>query len=131
MRVIPTRIHGMADYLIGVLLIAAPWLLDFADGGAEQWVPIVLGAGLILYSLLTDYELGAVHIIPVPVHLVLDMIGGAFLAISPWLFGFSDEVWAPHVVVGVIEFAAGLLTRTHPERVRGERPARSDEPMAH
>lgn len=36
MRVIPTRIHGVLDYLMGIVLIAAPWVLDFADGGPEQ-----------------------------------------------------------------------------------------------
>src|SRR3982750_3880824 len=80
MRFIPTRVHGMMDYLMGVLLIAAPWLFDFADGGAETWVPVVLGAGAILYSLFTDYELGASHQISMKTHLTLDMISGALLA---------------------------------------------------
>jgi len=35
MRVIETKTHGYMDYLMGVLLIAAPWLFDFARGGAE------------------------------------------------------------------------------------------------
>jgi hypothetical protein len=117
MRFIPTRIHGMLDYLIGALLIIAPWVLGFADGGAEQWVPIILGAGVILYSLITDYELAVVRILPVPIHLALDVIGGALLAVSPWLFGFSDNVWAPHVVVGVLEIGAGLMTKTRAETV--------------
>lgn len=112
MRFLPTRIHGMLDYLIGLLLIAAPWVLGFADGGAEQWVPVILGAGVIMYSLITDYELSIARIIPMPVHLGLDIMGGALLAVSPWLFGFSEEVWLPHVVVGVLEIGAGLVTHT-------------------
>ncbi len=36
MRFIPTRIHGMMDYLMGVLLIVAPCLFGFADGGAAM-----------------------------------------------------------------------------------------------
>ena len=112
MRIIPTRIHGILDYLIGLVLIAAPWLFDFADGGAEQWVPIILGAGLILYSLITDYELGAVHILPMRYHLMLDIVGGAVLAVSPWVFGFDDNIWEPHVIIGIVEIAAGLLTHS-------------------
>ena len=112
MRFLPTRIHGMLDYLIGLLLIAAPWLLDFADGGAEQWVPVIVGASVIMYSLITDYELSIANIIPMPVHLGLDIMGGALLAVSPWLFGFSEEVWLPHVVVGLLEIGTGLVTHT-------------------
>src|SRR4051794_24660598 len=99
MRVIPTRVHGVLDYVVGALLIAAPWLFHFNYGGAETWVPVVLGAGAILYSLCTDYELGILRLIPMPAHLMLDLGSGVLLALSPWLFGFHERVWAPHVVV--------------------------------
>ena len=115
MRVIPTRIHGILDYLMGAVLIVAPWVLDFADGGPEQWVPVILGAGVILYSLLTNYELGVVRAIPMPIHLGLDLAGGVVLAVSPWLFGFSDEIWWPHLIFGLLEIGAALMTRTVPE----------------
>lgn len=115
MRVIPTRIHGILDYLVGVLLIIAPWLFDFSDGGAKMWVPIILGAGAIVYSLLTNYELGVARIIPMPTHLMLDILSGVVLAASPWVFGFADEIWWPHLFVGLFEIAAGLMTRTVPD----------------
>ncbi|MDZ5695834.1 SPW repeat domain-containing protein [Chelativorans sp. M5D2P16] len=118
MRFISTRTHGIADYLIGILLIIAPWLLGFANGGAAQWVPIILGLGLIAYSLLTDYELGVSAMIPMPIHLGLDIAGGAILAVSPWLFGFADTVFWPHLIVGLVEIAAGLTTRRVPGYAR-------------
>lgn len=114
MRFIPTRIHGMLDYLVGIVLILAPFILDFADGGPEQWVPIIIGAGAILYSLLTNYELGVMKAIPMSTHLMLDIVSGIILAASPWLFGFADEIWWPHVVFGLLEIGAGLMTQTHP-----------------
>lgn len=114
MRIIPTKIHAIIDYVMGVVLILAPWLLDFADGGPEQWVPVILGAGVILYSLLTNYEFGVMRVLSMPLHLGLDIVGGAFLAVSPWLFGFADDVWVPHLVVGLLEIGAGLMTRTVP-----------------
>jgi len=114
MRVISTRVHGMLDYLVGALLIAAPWLFGFADGGAETWVPVVLGAGAIVYSLFTDYELGMVRSIPMPTHLMLDIGSGVLLAVSPWLFGFADRVWEPHLIVGLIEIGTALMTRRVP-----------------
>ncbi|HUR94196.1 MAG TPA: SPW repeat protein [Gemmatimonadales bacterium] len=118
MRVIPTRIHGMLDYLVGALLVAAPWLFDFDRGGAETWIPVLLGIGALVYSLFTDYELGLVRRIPMPTHLRLDLISGILLALSPWLFGFSDHVARPHVVLGLFEIGAALLTSQRPSTVR-------------
>lgn len=114
MRFIPTRVHGMLDYLMGVVLIAAPWIFGFSGGGAKTWLPVILGAGVILYSLLTDYELGVIRAVPMPAHLVLDAAGGALLAVSPGLFGFSNDVWVPHLVLGVLEIGAALMTQTTP-----------------
>jgi len=115
MRVIPTRVHGYLDYLVGALLIAAPWLLDFAAGGAETWVPVALGAITILYSLFTDYELGISHQLSMRTHLMLDLLGGLFLAASPWIFGFADYVYLPHLVVGILEILVSLMTKREPE----------------
>jgi len=114
MRFLSTRAHGVIDYLTGALLIASPWLFGFANGGAAQWVPIVLGAGVFLLSLLTAYELGAVKVIHMPVHLGIDLASGALLAISPWLFGFAALVWLPHLVVGLCEIGLSLVTQTAP-----------------
>lgn len=111
---LPTRIHGMLDYLLGALLIASPWVLGFGVGGAETWVPVGLGALLLLYSLFTDYELGLVKRLQVPAHLLLDALGGLLLAVSPWLFGFDTHVWMPHVVLGLAEVVVAAVTNTVP-----------------
>ena len=110
MKIITTKVHGVLDYLVGALLIASPWLFDFARGGAETWVPVILGASAILYSLLTDYELGVSKTISMKTHLGLDAISGVFLAISPWLFGFNDYVYMPHLILGILELGAVWMT---------------------
>ena len=114
MRFIPTRVHGMLDYAMGALLIVAPWLFGFAEGGAETWIPVILGVGALAYSLLTDYELGAVRAIPMRIHLMLDLASGALLAVSPWLLNFDERVWMPHLILGLLEIGASLMTRTTP-----------------
>ena len=114
MRFLPTWVHGMLDYLVGALLIAVPWLLGFARGGAETWIPVLLGAGAIVYSLFTDYELGLVRRLSMPTHLGLDAGSGALLALSPWLFGFAEHVWVPHLVLGLFEIGAAVVTKTVP-----------------
>ena len=111
MRFISTRMHGAADYLVGVLLIVSPYLFGFANGGPAQWLPMLLGAGVIIYSLMTRYEFGIVPVIPMPAHLWLDAAGGLLLLISPWLFGFADQVYLPHVIIGLLEIGAAVMTR--------------------
>jgi SPW repeat len=114
MRFIPTKLHAPLDYIVGVALIAAPWIFQFSAHTAATVIPIVLGIGLIAYSLLTDYELGVWKIAPMAVHNLIDIVAGAFLALSPWLFGFADEsanVWVPHVVVGLAAVFLGLTTK--------------------
>jgi hypothetical protein len=110
MKIISTKVHGVLDYLVGVLLIVSPWLFNFARGGAETWIPVILGAGAIVYSLLTNYELGLSRMISMKTHLTLDMLSGILLAASPWIFGFSDMVYVPHLVLGIAEIGVALMT---------------------
>src|SRR3954453_23850407 len=99
MRVISTKAHGILDYLVGVFLMSAPWILGFAQHGAETWVPVILGAGAILYSLFTNYPMGVAKRISMGTHLGLDILSGIFLAVSPWLFNFNDYVYLPHLII--------------------------------
>ena len=113
MRFIPTKFHAPLDYIVGVALIAAPWIFQFSDVSAAAVVSIVLGIGLIAYSLLTDYELGVWKVAPMAVHNLIDVVAGAFLAASPWIFGFAGEsanVWLPPVLVGLAAIFLGLTT---------------------
>ena len=114
MRFLSTKVHGYLDYIVGALLIAAPWLFDFDRGEAETWVPVILGAGAIIYSLMTDYELGATRGISMRTHLTLDLMSGVLLAASPWIFGFADYVYVPHLVLGILEIGASVMTKTKP-----------------
>jgi hypothetical protein len=114
MRFIPTRLHAPLDYIVGVALIAAPWIFQFSEHTAATVIPIVLGVGLIVYSVFTDYELGVVKVIPMGGHNLFDIVAGALLAASPWIFGFADEtanVWVPHFVVGLAAVFLGLTTK--------------------
>jgi len=108
---IDTKTHGLIDYLTGALLILAPYLFGFATGGIEQWLPQLLGATTIVMSLMTRYELSVAKIIPLKTHLAVDMASGALLAASPWLLGFADVIWWPHLLVGLMEIVVPMMTR--------------------
>jgi hypothetical protein len=108
---IDTRTHGIIDYVTGALLLVAPYLFGFATGGIEQWLPQLLGAMTIGMSLVTRYELSIAKLVPLKLHLGVDMASGVLLAASPWLFGFAGVIWWPHVLVGAMEIVIPLLTR--------------------
>jgi hypothetical protein len=114
MKIISTRVHGILDYVMGVLLISAPFIFGFTRGAAETWIPVLLGMSTIIYSLLTDYEYGAFKTITMKNHLRLDFIQGAFLIISPWLFNFDGYISTPHVIIGFTEILMVMMTSTIP-----------------
>jgi predicted membrane protein len=119
-RFLPTKVHGVLDYLVGIALILAPNIFQFSEvGGAAVFVPRVLGVVLILYSLLTRYEWGVLKLVPMSYHLTIDFAAAVFLAASPFIFGFvslKPNAWVPHVAVGVIVILVVLVSQTQPGR---------------
>jgi hypothetical protein len=110
MRFISRKAHAVMDYVVGILLIAAPWIFGFSDVPAAKWSAIAVGVLTLVMSLMTDFEGNHKRPVPMSTHLNMDVIMGIFLAISPWLFGFNDVVYLPHLVVGLFAIAAGLCT---------------------
>jgi len=114
MRFVPTWVHGIIDWVMGLLLIALPWILGFARGGPESALPVAVGAAGLIVTFFTNHEYGVVRRIPMTAHLAVDGVAGAVLAASPWVFGFADVVWVPHVILGLTELAAAFVTETSP-----------------
>lgn len=124
-KIIPTKVHGVLDYLVAAALFFAPTIFGFSEvGGAAVIIPMVLGVGLALYSLLTRYEWGLVRVLSMPYHLAFDFAAALLLTISPFLFGFIDapvNAWLPHVAVGLTVMLVVALSQTQPSTI--EHPA--------
>lgn len=131
MRFISTKAHGILDYLMGIVLIASPWIFGFAAGSYETWIPVAVGAAVILMALVTNYELGASRKIPMKTHLWMDGIVGGFLATSPWFFGFADYVFLPHLIFGLAEIGAALCTHLVADDVVVRREERASHRESH
>lgn len=113
LRFIPTFAHAVADYVLGSLLLFAPWIMAFPDGPA-RYVTMAVGLLILGASAVTKYELAVLGLIPVPAHLLMDGLGGLLLIASPWLFGFAGEQWMFQVIAGVLEVGLALTTKTTP-----------------
>lgn len=84
LRFITPTLHGVLDYGAAIALIVAPFLLGLeAQSALVHWFSVIAGAGLIGYSLLTDYRLGAAGVIPYKTHLLLDTLAStAFIVLA-------------------------------------------------
>lgn len=112
MKFIDTKTHGFLDYIVGLFLIAAPWVFNLDPSAPEGMIFIIMGAAVIVYSIITNYELGLIKALSIKTHLTLDVLSGIVLAVSPWLFGFADRVYLPHLILGILEIGAGMMTKT-------------------
>lgn len=110
-KFISTKVHGVLDYIMGVGLMSLPFLMNFRKKSAESVIPITLGASAIMYSLITDYEMGVARGISMKTHLMIDKMSGFLLAASPLLFGFKNRVSLPHVLLGLTEIITAFSTR--------------------
>jgi hypothetical protein len=130
MKIIPTFVHGFIDYVIGIFLMMMPWLFDFPTEENETLVPAFVGAGIVAYSLATNYEYGAMKIISMNSHRRLDYLAGCVLALSPWLFGFHKIVYLPHLVIGFFIVVISFFSKSH---LTGEkiRRTRRKTPQTH
>ena len=114
-RVIPTGVHGVLDYLANGVNLAFPRLLGLREAPGAALVPRIDGLAGAGYSLITDYERGAIKVLPVRAHLALDAAKGLSMAASPWLFGFAKNgtrYWLPHVLMGTADVLVALTTET-------------------
>ena len=102
-------LHGVLDYLAAIALIVAPFALGLeSEGAIALWLSVAGGAGLILYSLLTDYRFGAAALFSYNAHLALDLLAAAAFIAAPFLFGFGGLASAYYFVMagGVIAVVA-------------------------
>ena len=109
MRFIPRSLHAVLDYSVGLFLATTPWTFGFPRGAATI-IPIVLGLGAVLYSLLTDYEGGLIRLLPFRIHLLIDAVSAAVFLVSPFLLHMGDRVLPPFIAFGLFELCAVLFT---------------------
>ncbi len=112
MKIIPIKIHAVLDYLTAALFLTLPFLAAWNTDAISSGVFFILGAFTFFYSIFTSYELGIVKLIPFRVHLGIDFLSGVFLAASPWIFSFADEIFLPHLAFGLFEIFVSSLSQS-------------------
>jgi len=115
MHIIPSKFHGFLDYAVALTLLIAPFILGFT--GIAKYLAVAGGAGLFLYSLITDYSVSARQIIPFKVHLIFDFVAALVLVVAPFIFGFGQLEKAFYLVIGVSVILVVLITNPETDEV--------------
>jgi hypothetical protein len=55
-KLIPFTIHGWIERMVGPLLIAVPFILNFSDEDLARNFYIAMGIIIIIVGVLTDYQ---------------------------------------------------------------------------
>ncbi|PLS75109.1 MAG: hypothetical protein CYG61_09400 [Actinobacteria bacterium] len=87
---IPAKLHGLIEYVAGVLFVAAPFLLGFDEGGAVA-SSIIVGVVILAVAAGSEGPTGLIDQVPIAMHVTLDYLLAALLIAAPFLFRFSDE----------------------------------------
>jgi len=109
---IPRFVHGLIEYVAGVVFIGAPFVLVFESAAATA-ASVVLGVVVLVVAAASAGPTSIVNQIPLAVHVVLDYILAVFLIAAPFLFGFADEraPLAFFIVLGVAHLLITIGTR--------------------
>ncbi|MGZ4675487.1 MAG: hypothetical protein ACXVJ7_07325 [Acidimicrobiia bacterium] len=110
-RLLPAWFHAIADYAVGALLI----VVAIAVGGSTGAVAtgVVVGAVVLVVSMLTRYPLGVVKVLPFPVHSGGDYLAAALLVVAPFALDFRDGdagLSVFYIVAGIAVLAVSLVT---------------------
>lgn len=110
-RPISTRTHGFIDYAWASAAGTVPKLMNGATTTARLVRTAAAAAGAS--SMVTNYEAGAVRVMPMRMHLAIDALLGAALLVAPWFLPRSERRYA---AIPVALGAAALLTSMLTER---------------
>ncbi len=103
---------NIINALLGIALIASPWLFDFSGEQTATWSATLVGALVCLIalaSLVDPQEWGAWE----------SLVAGLWAAVAPWVLGFAGDTYAvwSHLGVGL---ASAVLAAIELWRVHGK-----------
>ncbi|MDB5142770.1 MAG: hypothetical protein JWQ66_1483 [Mucilaginibacter sp.] len=138
---ISTSVYGFLNYVLAITLMSSPWLFGFSHvGGASFFLPLVFGWLQLIMAIFSKHRFGFMGVFPVSMHCFIDVVGGSFLMVSPFLYDYSSHVFWPQLVLGGLVFFMGIFTKTSPLTDEPQHVFRDglmgstsdvDEPMAH
>lgn len=99
MKILSPKMHGILDYAVVLVFLAAPALLGMT--GIAAVLSYVLAGVHLALTLLTDFPMGVVRLIPLTIHGWIELLVGPALIAAPWPLGFAAHARVFYVAAGV------------------------------
>lgn len=117
-RLIPLRLHALADVLVIAGLVLLPWSLGFAGLNKPALFIWAIAAVMLVAMLLCDYPLGVIRLLPPKVHSLIEYVIAPSFFIMPF-YQFTDlpGVTVALPVLGTINLLTNVLT-DYPDAAR-------------
>jgi hypothetical protein len=133
-RWIPQDVHSIMDYVDGLTTLSGYFLPENKRDDAARWASLALGATVIGTSLITDYRLSAIKLLPIRAHETADYLWGASAIALPFVLGYwksSPRVAFTHIAVGAGALLASLFTdyRSYKQARKARRSQADMDPM--
>jgi hypothetical protein len=102
--------HGILDYALAILLLAAPSVVGFA-GKQATWA-YIFGGVLLVTAIVTRYPLGIVKIVGLGIHGFVELLLAICLVAAPWYGNFARGVLSRnfYVMLGLLMLVLWFLT---------------------
>jgi len=118
---ISTAFYGFFKYILALTLIATPWLFKGFNGtkladisSAALLIPIYIGWLQLIMNIFSDTEASPIRQFPIKMNMVLDVVMGFILFVSPFLYDFKAKAFLPEVLFGALLIFLGLFTKKSP-----------------
>ncbi|MEN5434428.1 MULTISPECIES: hypothetical protein [Sphingobacterium] len=109
-NLISTQWHAFLDYILAFTLLVGPWIFGYSEDHYGKLISVLAGGLIIVLSVLTRYEGGLIRIIPMPLHLNMDVVLGVFLIVSPFVLDLVYEAIMCLVILGILILGSGLYS---------------------
>jgi hypothetical protein len=104
------RACSALHYAAALLFLLTPVLSGTATHGPQTWVPLGLGALMAGVTFAARERIGSARLVGGSTRQNFELAGSTLLVLSPWLFGFADLTWRPHLLVGQVGIGVSILT---------------------
>jgi|KBSSwiStaDraftv2_1062776.scaffolds.fasta_scaffold45410_2 hypothetical protein len=84
-RPLDLKMHARIDLMIAISGFLAPWLLGFAADRAATTYTLAIAAFLLVLSLVTDYPLGILRLVPFRWNQFIAWLSPPLVIMLPWM----------------------------------------------